>query len=127
MRFEREAARADGGREELTGNAFVVYEISRHVLPTAPSPKITHMIASCGEGIQRQVSHNRYARGAPPAPCTRASASRTRRGTMVSALWGNNGGAGARSLGAAAGAGASHMWIAWWWRRRWLTMAAMMP
>jgi hypothetical protein len=35
------------GRER-TGNAFVVYEISRQVLPTAPSPTITHLIASCG-------------------------------------------------------------------------------
>jgi hypothetical protein len=27
------------------GNAFVVYEISKHVFPTAPSPTTTHLIA----------------------------------------------------------------------------------
>ena len=48
------AGRADGraGRDvaydgvaprRTSGNAFVVYEISRHVFPTAPSPTITHL------------------------------------------------------------------------------------
>ncbi len=27
-----------------SGNVFVVYEISKHVLPTAPSPTTTHLI-----------------------------------------------------------------------------------